>query len=93
MLVSPDEALACGLVDQVVTSEEVVPKALEWCRELLKMPPHAMLATRKALRADYEALFDSLSATTRDEMTAVWFGEETQAALKTLVAQLSAKKK
>jgi hypothetical protein len=38
-------------------------------------------------------LFDSLGATTRDEMTAVWFGAETQAALKTLVAQLAARKK
>ncbi|HEY3859382.1 MAG TPA: enoyl-CoA hydratase/isomerase family protein [Gammaproteobacteria bacterium] len=93
MLVSPEEALACGLVDQVVAPEEVVPKALEWCRELLKMPPHAMSATRKALRADYVTLFDSLGATTRDEMTAVWFGAETQAALKTLVAQLAARKK
>jgi 3,2-trans-enoyl-CoA isomerase len=93
MLISPDEALACGLVDQVVAPEEVVPKALDWCREMLKMPAHAMHATRKALRADYATLFDSLGSTTRDEMTAVWFGAETQKALKDLVAQLAARKK
>ncbi|HEY1771961.1 MAG TPA: enoyl-CoA hydratase/isomerase family protein [Gammaproteobacteria bacterium] len=92
-LISPDEALACGLVDEVVAPEEVVPKALDWCREMLKLPSSAMQATRKALRADYATLFDSLSATTRDEMTAVWFAEETQTALKTLLAQLAAKKK
>jgi enoyl-CoA hydratase/carnithine racemase len=80
-------------VDQVVTPEDVVPKALDWCREILKMPPHAMHATRKALRADYATLFDSLGSTTRDEMTAVWFGAETQKALKDLVAQLTARKK
>lgn len=93
MLVSPEEALAVGLVDQVVPPEEVVPKALEWCREILKLPPKAMQATRKALREDYAALFDGLSATTRAEMTEVWFSEETQRVLRDLVAQLAAKKK
>ncbi len=93
MLVSPEEALAVGLVDQVVPPEEVVSKALEWCRETLKLPPKAMQATRKALREDYAALFDGLSTTTRAEMTEVWFSEETQRVLRDLVAQLAAKKK
>lgn len=91
MLVSPDEALATGLVDQVLPSEEVVPRAIEWCRETLKLPPAAMHATRKALREDYRTLFDSLSATTRTEMTDVWFSQETQDTLKALVAQLKKK--
>jgi enoyl-CoA hydratase/carnithine racemase len=93
LLVSPDEALAAGLVDQVVAPEDVVPKAIEWCRELLKLPASAMHTTRKALRADYATLFDTQSTATKEEMTAVWFGAETQAALKALVAQLGAKKR
>jgi Delta3-Delta2-enoyl-CoA isomerase len=92
-LISPDEALACGLVDQVVAQEEVVPRAIEWCREMLRLPVSAMLATRKTLRADYARIFDAESVATRDEMTAVWFAEETQKALRDLVAQLAAKKK
>jgi enoyl-CoA hydratase/carnithine racemase len=92
-LISPDEALSCGLVDQVVAPDEVVPKALDWCREILKLPASAMLSTRKTLRADYAQIFDSQSAATRDEMTSVWFNEETQKALKDLVAQLAARKK
>ena len=93
LLISPDEALAIGLVDQVVVPEEVVPKALDWCRDMLKLAPHAMHATRNALRADYARLFDELGASTRDEMTGVWFSEEAQQSLKSLVAQLAAKKK
>lgn len=93
LLVSPDEALAAGLVDQVVAPEEVVAKALEWCRETLKLPQGALHATRKALREDYTALFDGLGPATHKEMTAVWFSEETQRVLKDLVAQLAAKKK
>ena len=93
MLVSPDEALAAGLVDQVVAPEDVVPKALEWCREMLKLPQNAMHATLSVLREDYARMFDSLAPTTREEMTKVWFSEETQRVLKDLVAQLAAKKK
>ena len=93
LLVSPDEALVTGLVDQVVAPEEVVPKALEWCRETLKLPASAMHTTRKALRADYATLFDTQSAATKEEMTSVWFGAETQATLKALMAQLATKKK
>lgn len=93
MLVSPDEALAVGLVDQVVTPEEVIPKAIEWCRETLKLPQSALHVTRDSLRADYTVLFDTLASTTETEMTAVWFSEETQRVLKDLMAQLAAKKK
>ena len=93
MLVSPDEALAVGLVDEVLPPEEVVPKAVAWCRDVLKLPQAALHTTRNSLRADYAALFDSLSSTTETEMTAVWFSEETQRVLKNLMAQLAAKKK
>jgi|SRR5215469_8120112 len=93
LLVPPEEALAVGLIDQVVAPEEVVPKALEWCREVLKLPQAALYATRDTLREDYAGLFDALGPTTLKEMTAVWFSEETQRVLKDLVAQLATKKK
>ena len=93
MLVSPDEALAAGLVDEVLPPEEVVPKAIEWCRSTLKLPQKALHTTRNSLRADYAVLFDTLASTTEMEMTAVWFSEETQQVLRDLMAQLAAKKK
>lgn len=93
LLVSPDEALAVGLVDHVLPPEQVVPRAVDWCQDLLKLPTNAMHATRRALREDYHRLFDTLGARTREEMTEVWFSEETQRVLKDLMAQLAAKKK
>ncbi|HEV2333562.1 MAG TPA: enoyl-CoA hydratase/isomerase family protein [Gammaproteobacteria bacterium] len=93
LLVSPEEALAAGLVDQLTAPEEVVPAALAWCREIAKLPPSAMGITRRALRADFKALFEGLSEGTREEMTAAWFSEEPQRVLHALVAQLNAKKK
>jgi 3,2-trans-enoyl-CoA isomerase len=93
MLVSPDEALAAGLIDEVVAPEEVIPKAIEWCRAVLKLPQAALHTTRNSLRADYAVMFDTLASSTEAEMTAVWFSEETQQVLKDLIAQLAAKKK
>lgn len=93
MLVSPDEALASGLVDEVLPPEEVVPKAIEWCRSALKLPQSALHTTRDSLRADYAVLFDTLASATEKEMMAVWFSEETQKVLKDLMAQLAAKKR
>lgn len=93
LLVSPDEALAHGLVDQVLPPEEVVPAAVAWCHAVLDLPPKAMCATRGALREDYPALFDTFLARTREEMTDVWFSEESQRVLKGLMAELAAKKK
>ena len=93
LLVSPDEALAAGLIDEVVAPEEVIAKAIEWCRAVLKLPQAALHATRNSLRADYAVMFDTLASSTEAEMTAVWFSEETQQVLKDLMAQLAAKKK
>lgn len=93
MLVSPDDALAVGLVDEVLPPEEVVPAAIAWCRAALKLPQQALHTTRDSLRADYAVLFDTLASSTETEMTAVWFSADTQQVLKDLMAQLAAKKK
>jgi hypothetical protein len=57
------------------------------------LPAQALRTTRESLRADYAELFDSLSASTREQMTAVWYSEETQQVLRALMEQLAAKKK
>jgi len=93
LLISPEEALEVGLVDQVVPAEEVIPRAIDWCRTGLALPQKALHATRASLRADYTRLFDSLAASTREEMVEVWFSEEAQRVLKALLEQLAAKKK
>ena len=92
-LISPDEALRVGLVDQLAPVDEVIPAALSWCRELLTLPPQAMAMTRQLARADFAALFEQLSARTHKEMEEVWFSAEPQATLKALVAQLAVKRK
>ncbi len=92
-LISPEEALACGLVDAVVAPEDVVDYAVARARKLAALPAAALSATRALARADLAALFDDLEEKDYAYMNGVWFGAETQAAMKALVARLAERKK
>lgn len=84
-------ALQIGLVDELRAPEDVVARAIEWCRDHLAMPQHALLATRALCRADLGALFDAPDATNTATFADVWFSEETQATLKAMVERLKKK--
>lgn len=85
------EALELGLVDELASADRVVTRAVEWCRSLLKLPSHSMLATRKLCRADLIGLFETDEPLDIDSFVSGWFDEETQATLKALVARLREK--
>ncbi len=90
-MVSPDEALRVGLVDELAPPEQVVERALDWCRTLLALPRGPMLITRARARQDLRALISPGDAGEIDALVDDWFGDETQAALQALVARLKAK--
>lgn len=92
-LISPDEALACGLVDAVVPAEDVIDRAVERAKTLAALPRTALSATRALARADLAAMFEGLDSALYERMNEVWFGEETQAAMRALVARLLERKK
>ena len=87
-MLDSEQALATGMVDELAETERVVPRATEWLRELLKLPPLAMLGTRQIARRDLAAVFENPASFALDEFADSWFGSETQAALKALVAKL-----
>lgn len=91
-MVSVDRALEIGLVDELQPDDEAVTRAVDWCRAHLALPQHAMLATRALCRADLGALFDDPKALDVDGFADFWFHDETQAALKAMVAKLKAGK-
>ena len=93
LLVSPDEALAAGLVDEVVEPELVVARAISRAGAYAALPPQAMARTRALCRADLAAAFDRVGADFADEMNAGWFSDETQSTMKAVLAQLAAKSK
>lgn len=86
LLIGPAEAYEIGLVDELVPVADVVPRALDWCRELVALPPVAMNETRRQAKA---GLLHNLSNSADAEVaTDYWFSEETQREMHKLVARL-----
>jgi enoyl-CoA hydratase/carnithine racemase len=82
------EALAIGLVDELAPPDQVIPRALEWCRTLLKFPAaHSVAETRRYTRASLHAAFHEENADA-ETFLRVWFSPETQGAMKDLIASL-----
>ena len=88
-LISPEEALEYGFVDQVVGPDDVVSNALAWAEGLAALPRDAMRNTRRIARADLVAQFDDLRAVHYEEMADHWFTEETQRTMQALVDKLA----
>ena len=83
------EALAIGLVDELVDAESLMSTALIRARELLALPPVAMNTTRLAAKA---RLIDAYSDCS-DVATATdwWFSTETRTEMRKLVERLAKK--
>lgn len=92
-LVSPERALALGLVDELAAPEKVVERTVEHAARLAAMPPGALAETRKLARADLVELFHDLQVESPGAINEVWFSEETQGAMRALVARLAEKRR
>ncbi len=90
-MVDSEEALRVGFVDELTEVERVVPRALEWCRQHLALPPEAMAETRRIARADLHSALDEAQRDSDEEFMARWFSDESQSVLKALVAKLKSK--
>jgi 3,2-trans-enoyl-CoA isomerase len=93
LLMTPVEAAANGLLDEVVPADQVVNRALKWCEDLIALPRAAMEITRRQARVGLVANFAQDTAKEVAEVTAWWWSEETQEALQHMVEQLAMKKK
>lgn len=90
-LLAPAEALAMGLVEEVVPSERVVGRSIEWCQELAKAPRYAVHATRVSARRDLVEMTRRLSAMDKVRFPQEWFRSEVQAGLRSMVERLKSK--
>lgn len=92
LMIDAAEAHAIGLVDELLPIEQVVPRALDWCRSVLALPRDAMLTTRAHARKDLIGEFSSVPTVDLDALVDRWFSDETQAALRAMVERVSARK-
>lgn len=86
-LLSMDEALAVGLLDELVAPEQLLATALTRASELLALPPVAMNTTRLATKS---RLIEAL-ASSGDTAAATgwWFSAETQTEMRKLQQRLT----
>lgn len=87
-LLAPNEALAVGLVDQLVPVGRVVQTAVEWCAALTELPDHALRRTRGKVRADLVEIVERSRSRDIEELAGEWFRPEVQGPLRELAAQL-----
>jgi Delta3-Delta2-enoyl-CoA isomerase len=80
-LISPEEALGVGLVDELAAPADVVPRALDYGRSLAALPAGAFARTRALVRADLASLF-ARGEDFFDEASVAWFDPETQQRLR-----------
>ena len=85
-LIEMSAAREIGLVDELVVAERLQERALEWCRELLSLPPVAMNQTRLSLKADLLAALEVSDDV--ESTTDYWFSDETQSAMRRLAENL-----
>lgn len=86
-LLSPQQALQFGLVDELDEPDFVVSRAVEWCQYVVALPEAAM-STRRDARADLVALFEDTSKPEQDSFTASWFSPSTQKHVRAAVERL-----
>jgi 3,2-trans-enoyl-CoA isomerase len=90
-LLSPQDALGFGMVDELVALEGVVDRAIERCQRLLALPAEAMTSTRRLARADLVAIFEADLEPELQRVIAGWWSPETQGTLRALVERLGKK--
>jgi Delta3-Delta2-enoyl-CoA isomerase len=92
-LLAVPEAVRAGLVDEAAPADQVVERALEWCRTITALPLNAMSRTRAASRAALVRLMDEGLAGEIDQLVDNWFHPETQAVLRAVVQRMAEKRK
>jgi enoyl-CoA hydratase/carnithine racemase len=86
-LVEAEQALALGLVDELVDIDHVADRARVWLEELLALPREPMLTTRRIARVDLVAAMQP-ERIQLPRFIDAWFAPDTQAGLRALVAKL-----
>ncbi|MEJ8568880.1 enoyl-CoA hydratase/isomerase family protein [Elongatibacter sediminis] len=91
-LLSPDQALDIGLIDEIESDPEAtVDRAIAWCENLLALPRQPMLLTRAMFRRDLIGFFDESNEFSVETFTDIWFSETTQNTLHAMLERLKKK--
>jgi enoyl-CoA hydratase len=84
----PERALAMGLIDEVVPSEELMPRCLEIARELAEVPRQTFALTKGSLRRWTAEAARRGRELSDEQVKAAWRSPEVKAAIERLLASI-----
>jgi enoyl-CoA hydratase/carnithine racemase len=77
-MLTADEALAAGLVDELVEPDQVIARAVAIGQEIAALPPMTYSKTRALVRADLVRLVEHPTESLASLMQAGWVTDETR---------------
>lgn len=86
-LLSADEALDAGLVDEVLPPEDLIPRSLELGERLARIRPSVFAMTKRQLTAPLLERIERLTALHESDAEELWFGEEALDTIRRFVAE------
>lgn len=88
-LVAAETALRLGVVDELVAQDEVIERAVDWCRTLISLPSAAVEPTRRLLRSDLVELLTREKHGDIERLAKRWFEPGVQRPLQALARKLA----
>jgi enoyl-CoA hydratase len=86
--VPPADALAQGLVDEVVDADALLPRARKVAAQLASLPPEVFRMTKRTLRAEALARMDAAAEYDRAAL-ALWSAPETHERIRSYMARIA----
>ena len=84
-MLTADEALAAGLVDELVDPEQVIARAIAIGQEIAALPPQTYSKTRALVRADLVRIVEHPNESLASLMKDGWITDETRAQMSKLL--------
>ncbi len=79
LMLGSEQALACGLVDELTAPDQVIVRALELAHELAALPLQAYQKTRALVRAELIDIFEAPMESPEHASVTGWVTDETRA--------------
>jgi len=86
-LLSAEEALDAGLVDEVLPLENLIPRSLELAERLARIRPPVFTMTKRQLTAPLLERIERLTALHESDAENLWFGDEALDTIRRFVAE------
>jgi len=86
-LLSAEEALDAGLVDEVLPLENLIPRSLELAERLARIRPPVFTMTKRQLTAPLLERIERLTALHESDAEDLWFGDEALDTIRRFVAE------